>query len=212
MNVEKVSSESRSTDSLQNQRIYSDSLLSGLNNEFLSKAGEDWLKRLRSGEFTPKGQKFKKRERLRKKRSIDPWKEKNFEPSWGQRHTRGFEERNISTNSDSNYPENSQETNLNEKKLEDFTFDTNTNRRNDQKLYLRESTTDVKIQQPSEKLPLHCLCHKPYISGHKMVGCDFCEKWACSKCNAMQSDDVTFFTEKAIKELMEEMIETLPLI
>merc|ERR1712150_7550 len=207
MNIEHTSSESRTTDSLQNQRIYSSTLLSAFNNEFLSKAGEDWLKRLRAGEFTQKGQKLKKREILQKKRSIDPWKVKNFEPIWGRRNERSTEimEKNISPSTDTIYAENLPETCANEIKLENSSVDTNTYRRNDQVelQFVMESTTDAEIQLPSERVPLHCLCHKPYINGHKLVGCDFCEKWACFKCNAMQSDDITSFAEEAIKELIQ---------
>lgn len=62
-----------------------DAAISGLNNEFFSRACLEWRKRLAEGEFTPENQQRLKMEAERDKKQLDPWKLKHFEPIWGEK-------------------------------------------------------------------------------------------------------------------------------
>lgn len=56
-----------------------------LNNEFFSKACQEWKERLAEGEFTPENQQRLKQEEEKEQTKMDPWKMKHFEQVWGQR-------------------------------------------------------------------------------------------------------------------------------
>ncbi|XP_064625309.1 putative Polycomb group protein ASXL3 [Lineus longissimus] len=58
---------------------------SALNNEFFTKACNEWKQRLADGEFTPENQIRIKQEEEKEHARLDPWKVKHFEPVWGQK-------------------------------------------------------------------------------------------------------------------------------
>ena len=56
---------------------------SSLNNEFFSKALQEWREQLGKGDLTPEAIQKCKTEDDREKAKLDPWKVKHFEPYWG---------------------------------------------------------------------------------------------------------------------------------
>ncbi|XP_014666138.1 PREDICTED: putative Polycomb group protein ASXL2 [Priapulus caudatus] len=58
---------------------------SSLNNEFLARALQDWKERLAEGEFMPENKQKLKQEGEKDLVKLDPWKQKHFEPVWGER-------------------------------------------------------------------------------------------------------------------------------
>jgi len=233
LDSDKNSDEIRPRDSNLNNRTYNDNVLSALNNEFLSKAGVDWLKKLRTGEFTPLGKRQKKREKLRKQNCIDPWKVKNFEPIWGIKNLRNMKigEPKLSNSIDI-CPKSNSDHVFNHKESNSIPGDTITNSKNDQIRSKSMKATDSNFERSCEKVSLNCLCHKPYISDQKIIGCDFCNgwyhesclklsrndiklidnnKWACSKCFLISSasECADHSSEEIIIELIQGMISDI---